>query len=397
MGVFDGGVKTPRRVTDPLTDKLVVQVADLALAAINTPAALLYSGTDVSVVHGDQQLHVDQNRFMKVGMNHNVTIGMNEIYLVAMNQTITVMQDYTRHVVMNSLINTDGNYTKNVLLNYTKAITGNSVNAITGFYTKSVVMDYAKTIVGSSTNVITGMYAKTVQSDYTKQITGTSTNKVTGNYSKLLNSDYVKVVTGKSSVQVLSESTAQYQGNHKRMYGSDHTMMIAGSNTHTTCGPTIRTEIDVQVSQQIDDQTHSQPTNLNQANNHWFTTAVRKGTWQKVLKIDYTTGVALTGATVKHDTNALNIGCHGSHNTFFIEKFDAGIEKNEALAIKVEKKGLHFKLRGIVSDFVVNKTKAAASGVEAACATLGTYAARLQAVPAKVVAGIVAAFNSFIM
>jgi hypothetical protein len=34
------------------------------------------------VVHGDQQLHVDQNRMMKVGMNQDVAIGMNEVYLV---------------------------------------------------------------------------------------------------------------------------------------------------------------------------------------------------------------------------------------------------------------------------------------------------------------------------
>jgi|GEM_PF-3146646 len=397
MGVFDGSVKTPRRTKDPLTDRLVVQVAELTLAAINTPAALLYPGTDVSVVHGDQQLHVDQNRFMKVAMNHNVTIGMNEIYLVDMNQSITVMQDYTRHVVMNSLINTDGNYTKNVLLNYTKTITGNSVNTITGFYMKSVTMDYTKTIIGSSTNTITGFYAKTVQSDYTKTITGTSTNQVTGDYSKVLSADYVKVVTGNSSVQVLSESMVQYQGNHKRTYGSDHTMMIAGSNTHTTCGPTIRTEIDVQVSQQIDDQTHGQPTNLNQSHSNWFTTTDKKGTYQELLKIDYTSGLVLSGSILKLDTNALNYGCNGSHNTFFIEKFDCGVSKQEVGCAKEKIRGVSVRVGGLIGDVSVNTSKATVAGVKVACATLGTFATQLQAVPAKVVAGIVAAFNSFIM
>jgi hypothetical protein len=86
MAVFDGCVKTARRVADPITDKRVSSVASLTLPAINTPAALSYPGTDVSVIHGDQQLHVDRNRIMKVGMNQDVTIGMNEIYLVDMNR-----------------------------------------------------------------------------------------------------------------------------------------------------------------------------------------------------------------------------------------------------------------------------------------------------------------------
>jgi hypothetical protein len=397
MGVFDGSIKIPRRITDPFTDRLVVEVASLVLPTINTPAALLYPGTDVSVVHGDQQLHVDLNRFMKVGMNHNVTIGMNEIYLVDMNQTITVMQDYTRDVMMNSLINTTGNYTKNVLSNYTKSITGNSTNAILGFYMKSVTMDYTKTIIGSSLSVITGTYTKQVKSDYIKEVKGTSTNKVTGDYTKLLDANYVKVVTGNSNVQVISESMVQYQGNHSRTFGNNHRMMIAGSNTHTTCGPTILTEIDVQVNQQVDNHVEVHPTTIIQEKTDWFTKAVKKGTYQEALKIDYTSGLYLAGSIIKLDTNVLNIGCNGSHNTFFIEKYDCGVEKNDTLAITVKEKGLHFKVGGIVSKFVVNKTTAAASGVKVACVTLGTYAAQLQAVPAKIVAGIVAAFNSFIM
>ncbi len=128
MAVFDGSVKTARRVKDPVTDRTVASVASVTLAAINTPAALLYPGTDVSVVHGDQQLHVDQNRMMKVGMNQDVTIGMNEVYLVDMNRTMTVLGNYTREVKMNSLIDVTGNYTKNVVCNYFKNVTGNSAN-----------------------------------------------------------------------------------------------------------------------------------------------------------------------------------------------------------------------------------------------------------------------------
>jgi hypothetical protein len=117
MAVFDGSVKTPRRVADPTTDKLISSVASLALPAINTLAALLYPGTDVSVVHGDQHLQVNQNRMMRVGLNHDVGVGMNEIYQVDMNRTMTVLQNYTRSVMMNSTITVTGNYAKSVLSN----------------------------------------------------------------------------------------------------------------------------------------------------------------------------------------------------------------------------------------------------------------------------------------
>ena len=115
MAVFDGSVKTMRRVVDPISDKLVTSMGSITLPAINTSAALPYPGSDVSVVHGDQQLHVDENRIVKIDMNHDVTIRMNETYLVDMNRNMTVMQDYTRDVLMNSLINTSGYYTTNVL------------------------------------------------------------------------------------------------------------------------------------------------------------------------------------------------------------------------------------------------------------------------------------------
>jgi hypothetical protein len=397
MGVFDGSVKTQRRVKDPITDKLVVQLSSLTLAAINTPAALIVSGSDVSVVNGDQQLQVHQNRYMKVGMNHDIKIGMNETELVDMNQTITVMQDYTRNIMANSLINTTGNYTKNVLSNYTKSITGFSVNTITGFYTKFVALDYTKTIVGTSLSVITGNYTKRVKSNYVKNVTGTSSNTVTGDYTKVLSSNYVKEVTGTSSVKVVSTSIVQYQGNHNRTCGSDHTMMIAGSNTHTTCGPTIRTEIDVQVSQQVDDQTHGQPTNLNQSHSNWFTATDKKGTYQSALKIDYTSGLVLSGSIMKLDTNVLNYGCNATHNTFFVEKFDCGVSKQEVGCAKEKIRGVSVRVGGLIGDASVNTSKATVAGVKVACATLGTFATQLQAVPAKVVAGIVAAFNSFIM
>jgi hypothetical protein len=75
MAVFDGSVKTTRRVVDPISDKLVTSMGSITLPAINTSAALPYPGSDVSVVHGNQQLHVDENRIVKIDMNHDVLIG----------------------------------------------------------------------------------------------------------------------------------------------------------------------------------------------------------------------------------------------------------------------------------------------------------------------------------
>ncbi len=395
MAVFDGGVKTVRRVADPLTDKLVCSVACLTLTAINTPAALLYPGTDVSVVHGDQQLHVDQNRIMKVEMNQDVTIGMNEVYLVDMNRTMTVLGNYTRYVTMNSLIDVTGNYTKNIICNYFKNVTGNSVNIITGFYSKSVTLDYAKTIIGSSTNIITGIYSKTVQSDYLKHINGTSKNTVVGDYTKLLSSNYVKVVTGNSSVQVTSESTVQYIGNHSRTCGADQKMYIAGTNTHTTVGPTIRTEIGVTVTQQIDNHLDTHPCDLNQEKNNWFTTADKKGSWQKFLKLDYTSGFAGTGAIFNLNTYVLYYALAATTNAIFLDKYDCGIGKGETLAIDQKIEGFTVKAVGVASTAAVTAGKAVAAAAHAGGASVKFLGGILQAVPAKIQAGVTWAINQF--
>jgi len=395
MAVFDGSVKTSRRVADPLTDKQVSLLADLTLGAINTPGALLYPGTDVSVVHGDQQLHVDQNRFMKVGMNQDVTIGMNEVYLVDMNRTMTVIGNYTRDVKMNSLIDVTGNYTKHVICNYFKNVTGNSTNVITGFYSKSVTLDYTKTIIGSSTNAITGIYSKTVQSNYLKHVQGTSSNTVVGDYSKLLSANYLKVVTGNSNVQVTSESVVQYIGNHSRTCGADHKMYIAGTNTHTTIGPTIRTEIDVTVSQQVDNHVDAHPSNLNEDKNNWFTAADKKGSWQRYLKLDYTSGFYNSGSIFKLDVNGANYGVNGTTNAVFVEKMDCGFNKNEIGVAKDKWHGVSMVGAGVIAKAAVNTSKAVVATAHAGGASVKFLGGILQAVPAKIQAGVTWAINQF--
>lgn len=395
MAVFDGSIKTARRVKDPVTDKRVDSVASITMAAINTPAALLYPGTDVSVVHGDQQLHVDQNRIMKIGMNQNVTIGMNEIYLVDMNQHITVMQNYTRDIMMNSLINTTGNYMKNVLSNYEKNVTGSSSNTILGSYSKIVALNYIKTITGSSTNTITGTYSKTVQSNYLKHIQGTSTATIIGDYSKSVVSNYVKVVTGNSNVQVTSLSTVSYVGDHSRTFGNDHKMYISGKNTHTTVGPTIRTEIDVAVTQQIDNHVETHPTNLLQEKNQWFSIATMKGTWQKALKLDFTTGPTISGAIFKLDANVINYGVNGTTNAIFIDKFDCGGFKNEALAIKTQINGFSQRVGGATVKAYGYAGKACAATMHAGAASAKFLGGIFQAVPGKIQAGVTWAINQF--
>ncbi len=395
MGVFNGSAKVLRRVADPRTDKQVSVLASLALQNINSTGALLYPGTDVSVIHGDQQLHVDRNRMMRVDMNQDVTIEMNEVYLVDMNRSMTVRGNYTRDVLMNSLINVTGNYSKNVICNYTKTITGNSVNAITGFYSKSVTSDYIKTITGTSTNTITGVYTKIVQSDYCKQIVGSSTNKVTGDYTKLLSANYVKVVTGNSSVEVLAESMVQYVGNHSRTCGADHKYYIAGTNTHTTIGPTIRTEIDVSVTQQVDNHIDAHPSNLNEEKNTWFTTADKKGSWQKFLKLDYTSGLYNSGSILKLDVNGANYGINGSTNAIFVDKFDCGGFKNEALITKNKINGLTVSVAGITSKAAVNSGEFIVNCAHAGASSIKFLGGILQAVPAKVQAGVTWAINQF--
>lgn len=243
MAVFNGSVKTPRQVADPRTDKCVSSVASLILPAVNTSAALLYPGSDVSVVHGIQHLQVDNDRVMRVSMNQDVSIGMNELYLVGMNRSMTVMANYTRDVMADSTIHVTGNYAKSVLSNYSKSITGNSVNTITGNYSKAVTANYSKSVTGNADNQIAGNYSKSVQSTYTKAVTGTATTTVTGDYAKILQANYSKSITGKSAINVTGTSNENYTGDHSRMYANNHKTYIVGDDNHTTLGSTLHSKV----------------------------------------------------------------------------------------------------------------------------------------------------------
>lgn len=376
-----------------MTDKRVSSVASLTLPAISTPAALLYPGTDVSVVHGDQQLHVDQNRIMKVDMNHDVTIGMNEVYLVDMNRSMTVMQNYTRNVLMNSTIDVTGNYTKNVLSDYTKTITGISTNTILSDYFKTVHSNYSKSILGSSDNSITGNYTKKVDSQYVKHVTGTATNTIIGDYSKNLMANYSKSVTGNSNITVKSQSVESYIGDHSRTFSSDHKSYIAGSNTHTTIGPTIRSEIGATVTHQNDGHVDSHSDNLTQQKNHWFTTAAKKGTAQG-LKIDYS-GLALTGAGLKIDTNALNFGINTTTNAIFVHKGDFGVIAQKNVIFKEDMALFKTAVGVLALNTWGLATKTAGATVHAGATGVKFLGGIFQAVGAKVQAGVTWAFNQF--
>jgi hypothetical protein len=277
MAVFDGTVKTPRRVADPITDKQISSVASLALPTINTPAALLYPGTDVSVVHGDQHLQVNQNRVMRVSLNHDVGIGMNEIYQVDMNRTMTVLQNYTRSVMMNSTIDVTGNYTKSVLSNYTKTITGISTNTILSSYFKTVHADYTKSILGNSGNTINGSYTKTVESDYVKKVSGPATTTVMGDYTKTLKANYSKSITGTSAINVTGTSNENYTGDHSRMYSSNHKTYIVGDDNHTTLGSTLWSKIGPKLFGQTGVHQQQHDDTSQEQRESWFKTVVKEG------------------------------------------------------------------------------------------------------------------------
>jgi hypothetical protein len=276
-----------------------------------------------------------------------------------------------------------------------KNVTGNSTNTITGFYSKSVTQDYTKTIVGTSTNVITGIYSKTVHSNYLKQVKGTSSNAVIGDYSKILSANYVKVVTGNSNVQVTSESIVQYIGNHSRSFGNNHKQYIAGQNTHTTIGPTIRTEIDVAVTQQIQSHIEAHPTNLVQEKNQWFSTAVAKGTWQKALKLDFTTGPAISGAILKVDTNVLNFGINSTTSAIFVHKGDFGVVTNKMVSFDNNVAGFKTKVGAIKTSAFASANRAYGATAHAGGAVLDFLGGKFQALGAKIQAGVTWAINQF--
>jgi len=149
------------------------------------------------------------------------------------------------------------------------------------------------------------------------------------------------------------------------------------------------------VTQQNDGHVDTHSDNLNQEKNEWFTTANRKGTWQRYLKLDYTTGLYNSGSIFKVDVNGANYGVNGSANAMFVEKFDCGGFKNEALVTKTKLNGLSMIVAGITTKAAVSTSKAVVATAHAGAASVKFLGGILQAVPAKIQAGVTWAINQF--
>jgi hypothetical protein len=348
MAVFDGSVKTPRRVADPTTDKLISSVASLALPAINTLAALLYPGTDVSVVHGDQHLQVNQNRMMRVGLNHDVGVGMNEIYQVDMNRTMTVLQNYTRSVMMNSTITVTGNYAKSVLSNYTKTISGISTNTILSNYFKTVHADYTKSVLGNSGNTINGSYTKAVESDYVKHVTGPATTTVIGDYTKTLKANYSKSITGTSAINVTGTSNENYTGDHSRMYTSNHKTYIVGNDNHTTLGSTLWSKIGPKLFGQTGAHQQQHDDTSQDDRETWF-----KHTWKEGITVGEQ--IELIGLGQCFTANKIEFA--GTAMEGIVAKLELGsianaykVSVNHGIVVKNEEKAAHEELVATIKE-----------------------------------------------
>ena len=151
----------------------------------------------------------------------------------------------------------------------------------------------------------------------------------------------------------------------------------------------------MQVSQQVDNHIDAHPSDLNQEKNNWFTTADKKGSWQKFLKLDYTSGFSGTGAIFNLNTYILYYALSATTNAIFLDKYDCGIGKGETLAIDHKIKGFTVKAAGVTATAAVTAGKAVATAAHAGAASVKFLGGILQAVPAKVQAGVTWAINQF--
>jgi hypothetical protein len=170
-------------------------------------------------------------------------------------------------------------------------------------------------------------------------------------------------------------------------------MYIGGTHTHTTIGPTIRTEIDVTVSQQIDNHVDTHPSNLTQEKNQWFATAVAKGDAQ-VLKLDFT-GFSLQAEGAKIDVSGLAIAAYGGYftlygstNSCFMNKFEVGLVGGKALGIEVKAIGIEGKSELLKSNLAALMNKVGLAQIEEGGVKMVEY-------PANIFGGILIGFNQF--
>jgi hypothetical protein len=95
MGVFDGKVKIPLRVADPLTDKNLGNSGLLPWANITSLTGLSgTTGTDCKLVHGDRWQEIQGNMTEHYTANVNTTIDINWTIQVNGIMNLTVVSGY---------------------------------------------------------------------------------------------------------------------------------------------------------------------------------------------------------------------------------------------------------------------------------------------------------------
>jgi len=68
----------------------------------------VFIGVDVTVVHGDQWIQVDNSLTVNIGGNSTTTIFKNEFHTVIQNQTVTIVQNQIITVVQNRILTVIG-------------------------------------------------------------------------------------------------------------------------------------------------------------------------------------------------------------------------------------------------------------------------------------------------
>jgi hypothetical protein len=95
MGVFDGNVKIPLRVADPLTDKSLGDSGLLPWGSITSLTGLAgTTGTDCKLVHGDRWQEIQGNMNEHYTLNVNTTIDQNWTIQVNGIMNLTVVMGY---------------------------------------------------------------------------------------------------------------------------------------------------------------------------------------------------------------------------------------------------------------------------------------------------------------
>jgi hypothetical protein len=99
MSVFDGSVKTGRRVKDPGTDKTLSSPGALSWGGITGATALAgTTGVDAKLVTGDRWQQISGTQTENIATDLKTTVTGNQTHTVQGNQTISVSQDHKETV-----------------------------------------------------------------------------------------------------------------------------------------------------------------------------------------------------------------------------------------------------------------------------------------------------------